>query len=670
MDKPQRSPVVTIVGFHHARGPEVETWIGLEKEDDISDWPLLPFLALADGAHASEEDFSYFTLKHTTPAGPTTLFGISCTRQLDASELMDRPADVTRSTSYLLLLPLETTVIGCHHSLVCAEVWARILTDRSRDQFVGLSLREFVYEFKHQTLVLFKCALLQPKMLFFGSSCERLCMTQFSLLSLIPGLLRNLEDCGDPDMNNYESKLKKPTSVKTSDRKSLLTFMGLPLQIFGRGSLFGPYTPLQQLDVLADFGTKSYIVGSTNSLLLQQRDRYSDILINLDDKNINVTSSSLRAALSLSAADRRWIDVLVQSVSESWDESDPTRPKTMGFAGSEDYIRLQFEEYILSMVSSVKYHLFLEKHAGSEQNVFLPDIDGDPANDFQMDWVDAWKKTENFRIFQKFTDSELFDLVPPKHVMAGGLTMEDVQRRILQQMQELRLEEKVQNSKEVLAKTLANGRVNVSTVFNNLSKNVEKFREQRKSQSQDSMQKLSIETGEKPSTDSNPSTTIPSTVVSPVLADASSRAGAYFSSWATWAGEKRKKFAQTPSSPSSEPVQGDGSDRSLPRPLVDPPKNSFEEAIFDSRSRAVYAPSSGRSSPQRASVSGSPAPANVVIKDLDKGRGIGLGIVDAGFQSPPAPPNPSAEEKDELELTSPGPRFRPCGRREEESAPC
>ncbi|PWW73153.1 hypothetical protein C7212DRAFT_218356 [Tuber magnatum] len=668
MDKPQRSPVVTIVGFHHARGPEVETWIGLESEDDISDWPLLPFLALADGAHASEEDFSYFTLKHTTPTGPTTLFGISCTRQLDASELTDRPSDVTRSTSYLLLLSPEATALSCHHSLVCAESLKTSIrdyeSDRSRDQFVGLSLREFVYEFKHQTLVLFKCALLQPKMLFFGSSCERLCMTQFSLLSLIPGLLRNLEDCSDPDMNSYESKLKKPTSVKTSDRKSLLTFMGLPLQIFGKGSLFGPYTPLQQLDVLADFGTKSYIVGSTNSLLLQQRDRYSDILINLDDKNINITSSSLRAALSLSAADRRWIDVLVQSVSESWDESDPTRPKTMGFTGSEDYIRLQFEEYILSMVSSVKYHLFLEKHAGSESNLFLPDIalDGDPANDFQMDWVDAWKKTENFRIFQKFTDSELFDLVPPKHVMAGGLTMEDVQRRILQQMQELRLEEKVQNSKEALAKTLATGRVNVSTVFNNLSKNVEKFREQRKSQSQDSMQKISIETGEKLSTDSNPNTTAP-TVVSPVLADASSRAGAYFSSWAAWAGEKRKKFAQTPASPPLEPVKGDGSDRSLPKPPpIDPPKNSFEETTFDSRSRAVHAPSSGRPSPQRTSLSGSAAPANVADKGPENGRGIGLGIVDAGLQSPPAPFKPFAKEKKEPEpvlegkkVPSPGP---------------
>jgi hypothetical protein len=47
--------------------------------------------------------------------------------------------------------------------------------------------------------------------------------------------------------------------------------------------MFGPYTPLQQLDLLADHGTKSYVVGSTNSLLLQQKDRYSDILINVSD---------------------------------------------------------------------------------------------------------------------------------------------------------------------------------------------------------------------------------------------------------------------------------------------------------------------------------------------------------------------------------------------------
>lgn len=50
--------------------------------------------------------------------------------------------------------------------------------------------------------------------------------------------------------------------------------------------MFGPYTPLQQLDLLADDGTKSYVVGSTNSLLLQQKDRYSDILINVSSSKI------------------------------------------------------------------------------------------------------------------------------------------------------------------------------------------------------------------------------------------------------------------------------------------------------------------------------------------------------------------------------------------------
>lgn len=35
--------------------------------------------------------------------------------------------------------------------------------DKEREQYVGLSLREIVHEFKYQTLVLFKCMLLQPK---------------------------------------------------------------------------------------------------------------------------------------------------------------------------------------------------------------------------------------------------------------------------------------------------------------------------------------------------------------------------------------------------------------------------------------------------------------------------------------------------------------------------
>ena len=50
--------------------------------------------------YRSTEDFSYFTLRRraTQYFPSTSVFGISCTRQLDASQLHNRPADVTRST--------------------------------------------------------------------------------------------------------------------------------------------------------------------------------------------------------------------------------------------------------------------------------------------------------------------------------------------------------------------------------------------------------------------------------------------------------------------------------------------------------------------------------------------------------------------------------------------
>lgn len=48
-------PLVTVIGFHHARGPEVESWFGSPEGTDPAvdyGWSLLPFMALSDGAHA------------------------------------------------------------------------------------------------------------------------------------------------------------------------------------------------------------------------------------------------------------------------------------------------------------------------------------------------------------------------------------------------------------------------------------------------------------------------------------------------------------------------------------------------------------------------------------------------------------------------------------------
>ncbi|OAA47831.1 LAlv9 family protein [Metarhizium rileyi] len=550
------SPLVTIVGFHHARGPEVETWFGADEGIDPAikyNWPLLPFMALSDGAHASEEDFSYFTLlKPETQTEPaTSLFGISCTRQLDSAQLINRPADVTRSTVQKAVvviadspqffgmlrerLSIVTQAWFAQREFVDTEILRRfqesladekargLMKDESeRDQHLGMSLRVLIHEFKWQAL-----------MLFFGSRCDRLCMVQFSLISLIPGLIRNLQDCADPELDNFEKKLAKPTTLQSSNRNSLLTFMGLPLQIFGKGGFFGPYTPLQQLDILADFGTKSYMVGSTNSLLLQQKDKYSDILINLDEDTISITSPSLKAALALTPADRRWIDYLTHEVNETWDEDNPSRPKNMQYIGSEEFIRSQFEAYMLGLISSVKFRNFLVSQG---EDTATLSADSDPAVDFGQEWLEAWKKTENYRMWDAHTDTNTFSVTEPKHPCAGGLTIDDIQRRVADQIKDLHLDERLAQGRDILGRNIAAGREKASSMLSKLYSDVEYLRESQRRRAEDSRAGHSPD----PRSPTEKQYPVDLTKAQQTMNSVGAKASAYMSSWATWAGEKRK----------------------------------------------------------------------------------------------------------------------------------
>lgn len=314
--------------------------------------------------------------------------------------------------------------------------------------------------------------------------------------------------------------------------------------------MFGPYTPLQQLDILADFGTKAYVVGSTNSLLLQQKDRYSDILINLDEKTVNISSSSLRMALTLSAADRRWIDYLTQEVNETWDDTNPGRPKTMGYVGSEEFIRLQFEEYILALLSSYKYHKYLKANHNNPR-ALLPHIDGDPSSDFGTDFIEAWSRTENHRMWNAHTDSHLFDVVEPKHPCAGGLTVEDVQRRITQQVQDMHLDERFAQGREVLGRNLAAGRDKASSLFNKLYADMEAYREaqrQRAKELEQQQQQSALNSPVSPGHEKNGShqhgwgqaPVLDAAKIQNNLQTAGTKASTYVGSWVSWAGEKRK----------------------------------------------------------------------------------------------------------------------------------
>lgn len=395
-------------------------------------------------------------------------------------------------------------------------------------------------------------------MLFFGSHCEEVCQVQFSLLSLIPGLVRNLHDCAAPHLDRYERTVRAQDSVRTSDRTSLLAYMGLPLQIFGKGSLFGPYTPLQQLDTLTDEGTKSYILGSTNSLLLSQKERYCDIMINLDENVIEVLSPSLRQATTLSTADRRWMDFLTQAVNETWDESDPSRPKTHGYAGSEEFIRLQFEEYLFAFLSAEKYHQYLSKQNAGDPKALLADVEGDPSIEFATTFRDAWQQTENYKLWQRLTDLHLFDIVEPRHPCAGGLTIEDVQRRLATQVAELHLDERFNQTREVVNERIAAGRTQVTSAFNKVWADIEVMREAQRKRTEEARAAAAAA----PSTTGDAEKTAPQSGAAQQaqanVQAASQRASAYLSSWGSWAAEKRKQGwrtkAETPAAAPSAPA--------------------------------------------------------------------------------------------------------------------
>jgi len=153
-------------------------------------------------SHRAQEDFSYFTLLRPASASKsnqqaTSLFGISCTRQIDSTKLLNRPAEVTRSTVQKAVVviadsPQHFGMLRERLSVITAAWFAQrdfkdveilkrfqesLAEERTRErvglangegagmgeEYLGMSLRELVHEFRWQTLVLFKCCLLQPK---------------------------------------------------------------------------------------------------------------------------------------------------------------------------------------------------------------------------------------------------------------------------------------------------------------------------------------------------------------------------------------------------------------------------------------------------------------------------------------------------------------------------
>lgn len=229
----------------------------------------------------------------------------------------------------------------------------------------------------------------------------------------------------------------------------------------------------------------------------------------------------------------------------------------------------------------MKYHEELdscntgESGGRSQSELQAFNIEGDPALEFNSEFLAQWRTTSNYALFQQLTsDALLYSIVEPRHPCAGGLTIEDIQRRIAQQIAELHLDERVREGREALNRQLALGQQKVSAAFNSFWTDIEAMREaqrikneekaaQSPSQStldnDDGYVSLPVSETEAARTEGfvvprHPRRNKPSVDLTQAQASVSAmgqRASAYFSSWATWAGEKKKEWQEKKTTPGS-----------------------------------------------------------------------------------------------------------------------
>lgn len=468
-----------LVDFHHVRGPEVQWWKSNYHVDYNSHGKLfknLSFQALPDGSHLFEETFSNFNLIYDfgnsvslddqldfeqfggNPNHLETLFGCSCVRQVKTTDLsteeLERNKDITRSIvqkavvvitrkqpiftkikeklsiithSYFQQTNFNNTEILEHlfdnlngtFKLVEDEQTLKpqipeevaLLENKKNEKedefFVNLNLRSILSTYKSSVLIILKALLLEKRVLVYSNNnLELLTQFQNNLIALIPDLHHHLDLSGCPlsDYTEKHSPLSRPTSLKTNDRLSMARFFGLPLQIFNtKGSFWNPYLPLQQFDEL---NSSSFMVGCSNMLILNQAPHYKiDLVVNLDNCQLTYPCGK-KEELLLSHYDKKFIQGLLHSNSNE-----------DAFVGSDDFIRYQFEDYIRSLLSTMRFHQYSNKFRSTPPGFDITvNKHFGSLKTFNEAFIESWLNTKNFKIWDALCDDFIFNFHDPLHI--------------------------------------------------------------------------------------------------------------------------------------------------------------------------------------------------------------------------------------------------------------
>ncbi|XP_042550986.1 late secretory pathway protein AVL9 homolog isoform X3 [Dipodomys spectabilis] len=444
-----RGPVlhIVVIGFHHKKGCQVEFSYpplvpGGEHDSHTlpEEWKYLPFLALPDGAHNYQEDTVFFHLPPRNGNG-TTVYGVSCYRQIEAKALKVRQADITRETvqksvCVLSKLPLygllQAKLQLITHAYfeekdfsqisILKELYEHMNSSlggtslEGSQVYLGLSPRDLVLHFRHKVLILFKLILLEKKVLFYISPVNKLVGALMTVLSLFPGMIEHgLGDCSQyrPRKSVSEEaglqESRTPVDDSLSEPASETSIANVKME----GYLCLPYMALQQHHLLSDVTVRGFVAGATNILFRQQK-HLSDAVVEVEEALVQIHDPELRKLLSPTTADLRFADHLVKHVTENRDDVflDGT-----GWEGGDEWIRAQFAVYLHALLAAT-LQLDNEKM----------------LSDYGATFVTAWRNTHNYRVWNSNRHPALAE-INPNHPFQGQYSVADMKLRFSHSVQ-------------------------------------------------------------------------------------------------------------------------------------------------------------------------------------------------------------------------------------------
>uniref|UniRef100_A0A1I8EER7 UDENN domain-containing protein n=1 Tax=Wuchereria bancrofti TaxID=6293 RepID=A0A1I8EER7_WUCBA len=446
---------VAVIGFHHKRGCQIEYCYPplTDREGELpAAWQNLPSLALPDGAHNVDHDLIYFLLPSLDDPN-RSVFGISCYRQISAKDLLNKSTDVTRSSvqksvCVLSRVPLfgvltaklqlitkayfnerdfaKVDVLCQLYENLC-EMFPDSVTDEQA-AVMDISVQSLVTTFRHRVLVLFKLLLLEKKVVFYISPVFQLSQLMVALTSLFPRLVE--EGLFHAAAYNPNSR-KCSVDNKTVDEDEIVSEMGedilgsrvlefgndMMVSVNMEENQVNENNPVEEfahkvfsqnicyLDMIRSDQTRAYCIGATNALFVQRRDLL-DVIVTVDDVgdgSIDIVDIELKRSLALTAADLRFIDFVLKEMEAN--------AKSPSWEGSDDWIRLQMQAYLLSLMATVRADL------------------KDSLDDFNEAFITEWKMSNNYRILSCGDYPDLASTVPG-HPFAGGLGISDVLLRM------------------------------------------------------------------------------------------------------------------------------------------------------------------------------------------------------------------------------------------------